>query len=84
MATPKVLMITLDIEVGESKTHATRIRAAYAAAVEAAVEAVKKELIPGSVDRVTSRMTWGYRFLETTTSHEDITIEDWEDGADTA
>ncbi len=68
--------------VDTERRRSRRTRAeATAGQAEAAVEAVKKELIPGNVARVTSRMTWGYRYLEATTSHEGIIIEDWEDDA---
>ncbi|MEV0115554.1 hypothetical protein AB0H77_20300 [Streptomyces sp. NPDC050844] len=57
----KFLTVTLDIELGNRKTHAGRIEAAHQAAVGAAVEAIKGELLEDSVERVKSRITWGYR-----------------------
>lgn len=77
MSTPKVLTITLEFEMSERKNHLTRIKAAYDAAVAAAIEAARPELLDDSLKSVTSRMTWDYRWAETSEKH-DISAE-WED-----
>ncbi|MFC8064541.1 hypothetical protein [Streptomyces sp. NPDC057293] len=79
MSTPKVLTVTLEFEMGERKIHAARIKAAYEAAVSDAIEAAKKELLDGSVTTVRSRMTWDYRWAETSAQYTDLDIEWSED-----
>lgn len=78
MSTPKVLTITLEFEMGNRKIHTPRVKAAYEAAVNAAVDAAKSELLPGSVETVNSRMTWAYRWADTSAQYKDIDAE-WED-----
>lgn len=75
MATPKVLTMTLEFEMGDRKIHAARIKAAYEAAVSASIEAAKKELLNGSVTTVRSRMTWDYRWAETAAQYTDLDVE---------
>lgn len=53
MATPKVLTITLKFAMSDRKIHYNRIKAASDAAVEAGSQAVRSELLEGSVDHVT-------------------------------
>ncbi|MFF7142739.1 hypothetical protein ACFZB5_16070 [Streptomyces nodosus] len=79
MSTPKVLTVTLEFEMGERKIHAARIKAAYEAAVSDAIEAAKKELLDGSVTTVRSRMTWDYRWAETSAQYTDLDVEWSED-----
>ncbi|MEV0443708.1 hypothetical protein AB0I84_28525 [Streptomyces spectabilis] len=57
----KFLTLTIEIELGDRRTHAGRVEAAHQAAVKAAVNAIKDELLEDSVERVGSRLTWGYR-----------------------
>ncbi|MFI5855726.1 hypothetical protein [Streptomyces parvulus] len=71
--------MTLEFEMGERKIHAARIKAAYEAAVSDAIEAAKKELLDGSVTTVRSRMTWDYRWAETSAQYTDLDIEWSED-----
>lgn len=66
MATRKVLSLTIEFELSDRKTHTERLRAAHEKGFEAATEAVKAELLEGSVDKVTSHMTWSYRYLDET------------------
>ncbi|MGI5352943.1 hypothetical protein ACQEU8_32900 [Streptomyces sp. CA-250714] len=77
MSTPKVLTVTLEFEMGERKIHTPRVKAAYEAAVSAAIEAAKNELLPGSVAAVNSRMTWAYRWADTSAQYKDVDAE-WE------
>ncbi|MBB4931875.1 hypothetical protein F4561_002695 [Lipingzhangella halophila] len=65
MSTPKVLTVELEFEMGDRKIHGPRIKAAYDAAVAAAIEAAKKELLEGSISTVRHSMTWGYRWVQT-------------------
>lgn len=81
MATPKVLTVTLEFEMGDRKIHAPRIKAAYEAAVTAAIEAAKQELLKGSVNTVRSRMTWDYRWAETSAQYTDMEVE-WQEPDD--
>jgi hypothetical protein len=60
----KVMTITLEIELGDRKQHGDRLSAAYDAAVEAAVQAAEQQLLESSIEKVTTRMTWDYRFAE--------------------
>lgn len=62
----KVLMITLDFDLGPKKTHATRLKEAYHAAVQAADRAVRDVLLEGSVTGLRTRMQYDYRHLEGT------------------
>lgn len=62
----KVLMITLDFDLGPKKTHATRLKEAYHAAVAAADRAVRDVLLEGSVIGLRTRMQYDYRHLEGT------------------
>ncbi|MGW0211240.1 hypothetical protein ACWDZ8_37685 [Streptomyces sp. NPDC003233] len=75
MSTPKVLTITLEFEIGDRKIHAARIKSAYEAAVSAAIDAAKNELLDGSVNTVRSRMTWDYRWAETSAQYTDVDVE---------
>ncbi|MBQ1113754.1 hypothetical protein [Streptomyces sp. C3-3] len=78
MSTPKVLTVTLEFEMGDRKIHAPRVKAAYEAAVSAAIDAAKNELLDGSVNTVRSRMTWDYRWAETSAQYTDVDVE-WSD-----
>ena len=81
MSTPKVLTVTLEFEMGDRKIHAARIKAAYEAAVSAAIDAAKSELLDGSVTTVRSRMTWDYRWAETSAQYTDVDVE-WSEDED--
>ncbi len=60
--------------MGDRKIHAARIKAAYEAAVSAAMEVAKGELLDGSVTTVRSRMTWDYRWAEQSAHHTDVDV----------
>jgi hypothetical protein len=79
MSTPKVMTVTLEFEMGDRKIHAARIKAACEAAVSAAIEAAKGELLDGSITTVRSRMTWDYRWAETSAQYTDVDVEWAED-----
>ena len=79
MAVKKILTITLEVEVLERKTHFPRIKAAHESAVNAAVEAVRAELLDGSVGDVSSRMTWDYRWADSSSAYAGGEVDDgWE------
>ena len=70
MAAPrKILALTMEFELGERKTHGDRLKNAHEKALDAAIEAVKGELLDDSVEKVNSHMTWSYRYLDQTCSH---------------
>ncbi|MCL2552756.1 MAG: hypothetical protein FWE75_11510, partial [Actinomycetia bacterium] len=81
MATKKILTITVEVEVLERRTRAARLKAAHEAAVNAAVEAVRGELLDGSVGDVKSRMTWDYRWADTSAQYAGDEEEPWIDDA---
>lgn len=60
----KVLSITIEFEVGAKKTHNTRLKEAYKAAVKAADSAVRDILLDDSITGLMSRMVYDYRHLE--------------------
>ncbi|WP_367124850.1 hypothetical protein [Streptomyces phytohabitans] len=62
MARTKILTITMEFQLGSRKAYGSRITAAYEAAEKAALEAVKKELLGGSLEEVRSTMDWSYRY----------------------
>lgn len=64
MATPKVLTITLEFEVGEKKITTARLRAAHKAGVAASIEAVVAQLPEDSVIKISKRVTWDYRWTD--------------------
>ena len=63
---PKHLTITLDfdLQTPNSTVGEARIKAAYNAAVEAAVAAAAKKFPEGSVKTITADMRWSYRWIE--------------------
>ncbi|MFI6662926.1 hypothetical protein ACIBL8_46415 [Streptomyces sp. NPDC050523] len=63
---PKHLTITLDfdLQTPNSTVGEVRIKAAYNAAVEAAVAAAAKEFPEGSIKTITADMRWSYRWIE--------------------
>ncbi|WP_225804246.1 hypothetical protein [Streptomyces sp. NK15101] len=77
MAVQKIMTVTLEFEMGDRKIHGPRIKAAYDAAVVAAVEAAKGELLDGSVSAVRSRMTWDYRWADASAEYADA--EEWDE-----
>lgn len=81
MSTPKVLTVTLEFEMGDRKIHTPRVKAAYEAAVSAAIDAAKDELLPGSVATVSSRMTWAYRWADTSAQYKDVDAE-WDESGE--
>jgi hypothetical protein len=85
VAVKKILTISLEIEVLERKTHFPRIKAAHEAAVNAAVDAVRAELLDGSMGDVSSRMTWDYRWADSSTAYAGGEEDDgWEEESSTA
>ncbi|MFD8386475.1 hypothetical protein ACFV2X_49615 [Streptomyces sp. NPDC059679] len=83
MATQKILTVTLEFEMGDRKIYGPRIKAAYDAAVPAAIEAAKAELLEGSVSTVRSRMTFDYRWTEATAEYAEMDGE-WDEDEDEA
>jgi len=63
-AARKVLRITMEFEVGDKKTHSTRLKEAYLAAVTAADDAVRAILLKDSVRGLKTQVVYGYRHLE--------------------
>lgn len=63
---PKHLTITLDFDLQSvgSTVGEARVRAAYNAAVEAAIVAAMEHLPESSVKDVTAAMDWSYRWME--------------------
>ncbi|MFD6294144.1 hypothetical protein ACFWFU_04895 [Streptomyces sp. NPDC060235] len=63
---PKHMTITLDFDLQTpgSTVGEARIRAAYEAAVQAALTAAMEHLPEGSVKTVTADMDWSYRWME--------------------
>lgn len=63
---PKHLTITLDFDLQSvgSTVGEARVRAAYNAAVEAAIVAAMEQLPESSVKDVTAAMDWSYRWME--------------------
>lgn len=61
---PKHLTITIDFDLQTegSTVHYQRARAAYEAAVEAAIREAKKVLPPDSIRKITSEIDWSYRW----------------------
>src|SRR5688572_16645067 len=78
VAKTKILMITMEFELGSRKAHGTRIQAAYEAAEKAALNAVQSELLPDSVEEVRSNMYWSYRYAQDS-NQTTLNIEDAED-----
>lgn len=61
MATRKILTITLEIEVNETRTHHDRIKKTYGEVVEAAMEAARANMPEGSIEQITTHARWEYR-----------------------
>lgn len=63
-STPRHLTITIDFDLQTegSKVQYQRARAAYEAAVEAAVREARKVLPPDSIAEITSEIDWSYRW----------------------
>ncbi|MFE0089516.1 hypothetical protein [Streptomyces sp. NPDC058991] len=80
MATQKILTVTLEFEMGDRKIHGPRIKAAYDAAVMAAIDAAKSELLDGSVSTVRSRMTFDYRWADASAEYAEDA--DWVEDED--
>ncbi|MEU6651256.1 hypothetical protein ABZ904_17885 [Streptomyces sp. NPDC046900] len=61
---PKHLTITIDFDLQTegSTVHYQRARAAYEAAVEAAIREARKVLPPDSIKEITSEIDWSYRW----------------------
>jgi hypothetical protein len=80
VATPKILTITLEFEMGEKKIGTARLRAAYQAAIPAAIEAVKAEIQAGNVAAVRHRVTWDYRWTDVAGQEADDAEEpEWDE-----
>ena len=56
------ITIDFDLQAEKSKVHYQRARAAYEAAVEAAIREAQKVLPPDSVREITSEIDWSYRW----------------------
>ncbi|MBK6042663.1 MULTISPECIES: hypothetical protein [Streptomyces] len=78
MTTKKILTVTLEFEMGDRKIHSPRIKAAHDAAVAAAIEAAKGELLEGSLSTVRSRMTFDYRWADASAEYAEMDV-DWEE-----
>ncbi|MFD8767110.1 hypothetical protein OG981_43370 [Streptomyces mirabilis] len=61
---PKHLTITIDfdLQTERSTVHYQRARAAYEAAVEAAIREARKVLPPDSIKEISSEIDWSYRW----------------------
>ncbi|MCX4969080.1 hypothetical protein OHA98_30805 [Streptomyces sp. NBC_00654] len=75
----QILTVTFESEMGDRKIHSPRIKAAYDAAVAAAVEAAKGELLEGSLSTVLSRTTFDYRWAGASAEYAEMDV-DWEEG----
>lgn len=62
---PKHLTITLDfdLQTANSTVGEARVRAAYRAAVEAALAAATGQLPEGSIKKITAELDWSYRWI---------------------
>ncbi len=62
--TPRHLTITIDFDLQTegSKVQYQRARAAYEAAVEAAIREARKMLPPDSIKEITTEIDWSYRW----------------------
>ncbi|MFF7975032.1 hypothetical protein [Streptomyces sp. NPDC007905] len=62
---PKHMTITLDfdLQTAGSTVGEARIRTAYNAAVEAALEAAREHLPECSVKKITAALDWSYRWI---------------------
>ncbi|MEU3948169.1 hypothetical protein [Streptomyces sp. NPDC029526] len=62
--TPRHLTITIDFDLQTegSKVQYQRARAAYEAAVEAAIREARKVLPPDSIKEITTEIDWSYRW----------------------
>ncbi|MEU5030148.1 hypothetical protein [Streptomyces milbemycinicus] len=56
------ITIDFDLQAEGSKVHYQRARAAYEAAVEAAIREAQKVLPPDSIREITSEIDWSYRW----------------------
>lgn len=80
VATPKVLTITLEFEIGSERVEVPRLRAAYRAGINAAVAAVMAQMQPGNVAAVHPRVTWAYRWTDKSGVEVDgIDLSEWID-----
>ena len=62
-ATPKYLRVSIDVQLSSRKQTTGRINAAADAAVAAAVETLKKDLLEGSVTKIVSDVEFSYRWI---------------------
>jgi hypothetical protein len=69
----RVLTITLEFELVERKAYQPRLAAAYKAAVEAAAEAVNRQLLPNGVAGFKSRVCYDTRTFDS--GYEEYTFE---------
>ncbi|WBQ04009.1 hypothetical protein [Kribbella sp. CA-293567] len=80
MAVPKVLTVKLEFKLTERKNKTDRLKAAYQAAVEAAIIAAQNELLDDSIESVDSRMGFEYRWLESSqTVQVELPATEWDD-----
>lgn len=64
MAVPKVLTVSLRFTLTGRKNQTERLKAAYNAAVGAAIEAAQAELLDDSIESVDASMSFEYRWIE--------------------
>lgn len=62
----KIMTITLEFDLGDRRTHVSRLKSGYEAAASAAIAAVEKELLEDSVADVRTRMSYDYRYYSVT------------------
>ncbi|MGW1411035.1 hypothetical protein [Streptomyces sp. NPDC002403] len=61
MATKKILMIKLEIEVNDTVTRSARLEDTYTEIVRAAADAARQNMPKGSIEQITTHATWEYR-----------------------
>lgn len=64
MSVKRVLTMTFEFDLVDRKSHRARLIAAHNAALYAVTEAVKKELVEGTLSDVTTRMNYDYRLVQ--------------------
>jgi hypothetical protein len=57
----KILTIILEFDLGDRKTHGSRLKGAYEAVRSEAIRAIERELLERSIAEVTTRMFYDYR-----------------------
>jgi hypothetical protein len=72
----KIMTVTLEFDLGDRRMFPARLRAGSVAAASAATEALKQELLEGSIGTVRTRMSYDYRWAEA--SSEQPSDTEWE------